>query len=72
MSFYIQHDINIIKSSTLKPEPCDVRKCRKKEFITERHLVKKIYIKTTQVRKDLGVSAVRRANQDNVLAGQHG
>lgn len=56
----------------MKPEPCDVRKRRRKEFITERHLVTKIYIKTTQVRKDLGVAAVRRANQDNVLAGQHG
>lgn len=32
----------------------------------------KIYIKGTHIRKDLGVAAVRRANQEDVLAGQHG
>lgn len=72
MSFCIQFDINIINSSTLKPELCDVRKCGQKEFITGRHLVTKIYIKGTHIRKDLGVALVRRKNQENVLAGQHG
>lgn len=64
--------MHIIKSSTFKSESCDEIKHGRKEFITERHSVTKIYIKRTHIRKDLGVAAVRGANQENMLVGKHG